>query len=218
MLVTLLYSIETIVGKCLRERAESESLVNRQAFDQAQGRLAAAEAALRRIERAEGLRDMEAAWVDLLTASGTVFSKLEQGAKGKVASEAWFSVHKQARKSDPLLQYVHQARNSSEHSIQDLSRSAEISVSMRGGDLKPGESFGLRQLPDGRMIPATTGDPSKLEIRGRHIALVSVTNRGQKFDPPSHHLGIAVSDKADEIGGHLVRYLRDMIRDAHALI
>jgi hypothetical protein len=193
-------------------------LVKRRAVEQARERLSVAEHALARIERAEALPAMSAAWVDLLTASGTVFAKLEQGAKGSSASEAWLASHKNARKTDPLLQYAHQARNSSEHSIQDISRGAEVSVSMRAGNIKPGERFGLRQLPDRRMVPATTGDPTKLEVRGRHIALVAVINRGIEFPPPTEHLGAPVSDTADCVGRHLIRYLRKMVDEAGALI
>ncbi len=188
------------------------------AIKQAKERLSAAEVALTKIEKAVSLQDMESAWHDLLVAASTVYSKLEQGSKGSGPSEAWFGRRKNERKSDPLLQYVHQARNSAEHSIEEVARGAEVSVSIGAGDLKPGESFGLAQTPDGYLVPATTGDPTKLQVRGRHVRLVSVQNRGATFDPPKTHLGQVVGYEADDVGRHLIVYLKRMISDAETLI
>ena len=91
-------------------------------------------------------------------------------------------------------------------------------MSIRAGDLKPGESFGLRRLPDGRMVPATTGNPNKLETSGRHLALVPVTNRGVNFLPPDEHMGMSVSNRAEDVGRHQIRYLKTMIAEAEHMI
>jgi len=187
------------------------------AIKQASERFASASAALAEIERAESLPAMEASWHDLLAAAGTIYSKLEQGAKRSGPSEAWFARRKAERKQDPLLQYAHQARNSAEHSIEDVAHGAEIMVSIRAGDLEPGQAFGFQQMPDGRLVPATTGDPGKLQMRGRHIKLVAIRNRGVTYEPPETHLGAAVVPEADEVGRHLLRYLEGMIEDAETL-
>jgi hypothetical protein len=187
------------------------------ALKQAKQRLAAARAALAEIERADSLSRMEAGWHDLLVAGSTIYAKLEQGAKGCRLSEMWFAKRKNERKSDALLNYAHQARNSAEHSIEEVAQGAEISVSMTGADLMSGGSFGLVQMPDGQLVPATTGDPTKLRVRGRHVSVVSVRNRGVTYDPPTMHLGVPVSHDPDDVGRHLLRYLDAMISDADTL-
>lgn len=188
--------------------------MKKEALKQARERLEKAQQALRTLKEARSLQEMRDQWHDLLLAASTVFSKLEQGAKGCGQSEAWFGKRRKERKDDPLLRYVQQARNSAEHSLQDLTSGTEISVSMRAGDIKAGQSFGLRRLPDGTMVPATTGDPTKMQIRGRQIRLVPVQNRGVEYNPPNEHLGQPVSNLADDVGSKLVLYLEAMLTEA----
>lgn len=189
------------------------------AVEHAKGRLEAAKAALREMERGASLKAMTAAWHDLLVAASTVYSKLEQGAKGHGPSEAWFSKKKAERKTDPLLQYVHHARNSTEHSIEDVANASEFSVTMRAGDLQPGQAFGFSHGPNGTLIPTATGDASKMRVRGPSVHLVSVRDRGVLYEPPRTHLGSAVAPyEADDVGRRLLEYLEGMIGEAEGLI
>jgi hypothetical protein len=68
-----------------------------------------AERALDEFREATSYAAAESAWTDLLLASGTFFSKLEQGAKGASSSEYWFGLKKHQRKTDPVLRYIHMA-------------------------------------------------------------------------------------------------------------
>ena len=187
------------------------------AVRQAEERLARAQSGLEKMTAASSLVEMEAGWHDLIGAGGAIYAKLEQGAKGDAVSEGWFAKRKGQRKADPLLQYAQQARNSSEHSIQEVVQRAEWSVSVRAGDLGPDGGFGVMSTPQG-IVPVTTGDPSKLNVRGRHMTLVPITNRGVEFAPPESHLGnrIAAGDP-NQAGVLLVEYLGAMVDEAKAL-
>ena len=60
------------------------------------------------------------AWTDFLAAASTIYSKLEQGSKSHPSSLGWFGRMKRERKVDPLLSYIHHARNSDEHGIAEI--------------------------------------------------------------------------------------------------
>src|SRR5690606_27755019 len=91
-----------------------------QAVEQAKIRLKKAETAIARLKSADSFEQAEDAWTDFLSATSTIYSKLEQGAKVNGKSSAWFGRKKKERKDDPLLRYLHYARNSDEHGVQRL--------------------------------------------------------------------------------------------------
>jgi hypothetical protein len=84
-------------------------------------RLERARSAVAAIDAATALADMHSAWSTFLFAADEIYSKLEQGAKG---NGAWFGYVKRLRKTDPLLSYIYQARNSDVHGIDDSSFTA----------------------------------------------------------------------------------------------
>jgi hypothetical protein len=79
----------------------------------------------------------EANWTDFLIASHTVYTSLEQGAKDNATSRQWFGSKKRERREDPLLQYVHQARNADEHGLE---RSYETDVFEMDATFPPGQN------------------------------------------------------------------------------
>ena len=91
--------------------------MDRNALAQARSRLNKAIAYAAAMKANTDINAVMEAWGDFLIAAGAVYSKLEQGAKGHPASEPWFGAKKAQRKADPLLAYLHQARNVEEHGI-----------------------------------------------------------------------------------------------------
>jgi hypothetical protein len=77
-----------------------------------------------------------------------VFTKLEQGAKSHPKSQPWSGPVKHQRRTDALLQYIHQARNSDEHGIQRIT-DRKIGVQVRGA---PGAGeYGLASMTTGSL-------------------------------------------------------------------
>lgn len=187
-----------------------------EAVRQAEDRLARAEEGLARLKAAESAKEMEQGWHTLIGAAGTVYSKLEQGAKGSGKSEPWFGRRKKERNDDPLLRYVHHARNSSEHSIEKIVHKTEWAVSV---PISPTgwTKVGVRAGPGNTAIPFS--NQAEMIVTGPEMALVSVTNRGVRYDPPTEHLGQPlVSQEPGDVGDRLIEYLREMIAEARALV
>jgi hypothetical protein len=92
-------------------------------------RLAKAREALQRLAAATTPDEAEVSWSDLLLAGNAIFSKLEQGSKVTGTAVGWFGRVKKTRKDDPLLSYMHHARNAEEHGIEDVTKRCQYEVS-----------------------------------------------------------------------------------------
>jgi hypothetical protein len=187
-----------------------------EALDQAEERLSRAKAALETLHSKGDQKGRESAWIDLITALGTFYSKLEQGAKGVNKSSAWFGRKKNERKSDPLLAYVHHARNSAEHGIAKSAHYAKGAVSFTGM-MKPGTEAGLRFTPEG-LRPFSTDPDLELRFVENDVHLLTVRDRGVLYQPPTEHLGKLLTEfGASKIGVLAVTYAEQMIAEARAL-
>ena len=189
--------------------------MNADAIEQAEERLVSATKALAVLKANGDRRERESAWIDLITALGTVYSKLEQGAKQIDKSRMWFDIKKKERKSDPLLAYIHHARNSAEHGIVRTGRYAIQSVSFTG--MKPGATAGLRLTPEG-MRPFSTDPDLELRFVENDVSLLTVHDRGVMFHPPTEHLGKTLAEfGASHIGTLAVEYVETMLIEANTL-
>ncbi|HUZ32008.1 MAG TPA: hypothetical protein VMV19_07880 [Xanthobacteraceae bacterium] len=189
-------------------------------------RLQKARDALKRLEATSTLDETESAWADLLLSGNAIYSKLEQGAKaGGGKASAWYGRIKKLRKDDPLLSYVHHARNSEEHGIEDVTKR------MKAGDatltfrepFDPGKMHGL-QLNIGAdsrghvRVSSSNEDVVSTRMYDQpSLALVRVKDSrfGDYFDPPYEHLGTKLADQSPlTVGSLFVAYLAQLIDDA----
>ena len=165
------------------------------AVNHAENWLHSAQEAVEVLRQNGAFRETERAWSTFVVAVGTIYNKLEQGAKVSASSKSWFDTVKSERRSDQLLQYLHQARNAEAHGIIDLTtrharlltqplrfpdgKTAELRV-----QLPPGEvDF---TLSEGEGQPATFDGPQTIS---EAVALVPVTNRSVTYAVPQEHLG-----------------------------
>lgn len=191
--------------------------MNPAAIEQAKTRLQKAEKALADLNAAEYFDDAESAWSDFLLAASGIYSKLEQGAKGYAKSEPWFGAEKSLRKKDPLLRYIHFARNSDEHGIERVT-----DRSLANMNLKFNERHPMRAQRLDKETEQPVGDPFDVVVAGPTIKLVRVsdTRFGDFADPPETHLGRVVpfgSSFPHDVGKVALEYLRSMIARAEAL-
>lgn len=188
------------------------------AVSHAQKRLDKARHALVALEASTSLHQAEIAWSDFISAASTIYSKLEQGAKTNGKSAAWFGRKKKERKDDQLLSYIHHARNSDEHSITDITHQEPGSWGIGGeghyvinGWTGPGGKIDVTHL---------SGPPPFFYSADPAIRLVPVTDDryGDRFDPPSTHLGKDLSDqKPFTVASLAFDYLLDLVADAQNL-
>ena len=121
-------------------------------------------------------------------AAGGFYSALEQGAKVNAKSKAWFGRQKHQRKKDPLLRYVHQARNAEEHGIRQITQRQNSEIT-----LEPGAEVKLTS--DGKSWQATN-IKGGVKFANNIVCLVRVQDArfGDWFDPPTSHLGSDLED------------------------
>jgi hypothetical protein len=91
--------------------------------------IAAAERELKRAVRAhkrirspETHEDAEDAWADFLTHANKVYLKLRAACHGQGVDWMWWKKKMDERRDDPLLVYIHHARNSDTHRLEDTTR------------------------------------------------------------------------------------------------
>jgi hypothetical protein len=94
--------------------------LNPTAVERAEARYKRAELALLEFRAADNYQDAESAWTVFLTSASSIYSQLEQGAKGHGRAEGWYGRQKRMRKDNPILCYLHFARNAEEHGIERI--------------------------------------------------------------------------------------------------
>src|SRR5271166_5344227 len=197
--------------------------MNRTAIEHARHRLDKANTAIARLRASTNFPEAEAAWSDFLMAANAVYSKLEQGAKSIGRSEAWFGRKKGERKSDPLLSYLHHARNSDEHSIEPITQRNSGGWALKSGGAD--SSFQMNGTIGPSMsslrITPISGAPPFMEIILPHLQLIAVNDSRFKdtFHPPTEHLGERLLDVSPlNIASLFVVYLQSIIAEAEAFI
>lgn len=191
--------------------------MNPAAIEQAKSRLLKAEKASFDLKAASSFEEAESAWSDFLLAASGVYSKLEQGAKGYSKSEPWFGVEKRLRKTDPLLRYIHFARNSDEHGIELVTSRSTDNPNLPFNHRAP---FKMQRLDQTTMQPV--GEAFDVVMAGPTIKLVRVQDKrfGDFCDPPRTHLGNNVpfgTDFPHDVAETAIGYLRLMIERAEKL-
>jgi hypothetical protein len=195
---------------------------------QSLARLEKANDALKRLETAKSLKEGESAWSDLLLAGNAVYSKLEQGSKvsgGKAAG--WFGRAKKERKDDPLLSYMHHARNSDEHGIEDITirmGPGQATITIRE-PFDPAKLEGVQltmgpHRPGHVQVSSSNEDVVSTKIYDKpSLVLVRVKDSrfGDHYDPPYEHLGAKLADQSPHsVGALFVAYLGRLIDDARS--
>lgn len=193
------------------------------AVEQAKEQLERAEQALETLKAADDYKPAERAWADFILAASTVYSKLEQGAKSDGKSNGWFGRKKKERKDDPLLRYLHFARNGEEHGIDRVvARVAGNKTGFKEKLLKFGERIPVKvRTVDKNRTP--TGPEVDASLDGPSIKLVRVYDRrfNDHCDPPKEHLGERVSYSGtvpSQVGELGLAYLKALVGEAEALV
>jgi hypothetical protein len=196
------------------------------AVEQAKTRLIKAEKASEAVLSATNLEDSEEAWTDYLIAVSAIYSKLEQGVKNDPKSRQWFGGKKKERRDDPLLRYLHAARNSNEHGIERVVEASGPSVDPFGypRQLNVNERVPVRiqQLNKETLEPEPSGIDAEVIAHGPTLRPIRAhdTRFNSYCDPPLEHLGqpIEFASFAASLCAAALPYLRAFVSDAGALV
>jgi hypothetical protein len=166
---------------------------------------------------AKTFMEFDAAWSDFLVAAHRIFSKLEQGAKISEKSKTWYEDQRHERLTDPLLAYIHRARNADEHGIE---RITEVKPGGIGIGSKGSTHIKRLVIGGGRIEGETSGDPLVITITPTSARLIAVTDRrGNVYNPPTEHQGIHLEDTSPlAIAELAISHMRNMIADARKLL
>jgi hypothetical protein len=198
------------------------------AIRQSLARLEKTRRALKTLQGATTLADAESAWSDLLLSASSIYSKLEQGSKTNSVTKAWFGRIRHLRKSDPLLAYVHHARNSDEHGLEESvlempENSASISFNEPfDPEALDGVKIHVGKDQHGNLV-ITSSDPDIIptqtfRTKGYLVTTVNDERFGDKFSPPTSHLGKKLEDRSPAaLGSLLLVYLESLINEAQSV-
>jgi hypothetical protein len=169
--------------------------MKREAIEKATKALDAARDAYLLLGKDESFPQSEQAWRDFLSQACRVYNYLEAGSQGCRKSNPWYGKVKHDRNKDPLLRYLHHARNADEHSLQDV---------------KP-PLTALSISPD----PITEPGLQTISITVGYGHLVPITDSGVKYDVPKEHQGKSLTDTKLLTAAQLsLDYLEGIINDA----
>lgn len=184
------------------------------ALEKAFSRLRRMSASFEILTTARDAETIENAWIDFLMAAGTFYTALEQGAKQSPASRRWFERKKYERRSDPLLQYVHQARNSEEHGLERVIEISSTHIKLN----RPGASVTLES--DGVSKWKVVSGEDQVEFANDVLTLTPVRNTkfGDVFQPPTSHAGADIPNASViSVVALALSYFQGMASEAAAL-
>ena len=142
------------------------------------------------------------------------FTKLEQGAKVSSKSKSWWIKQLHQRQTDPLLRYLWQARNADEHTLQQINQLQPASAKVV--EPKQEDAAALERAMEKETRPWVP--LGLVEWTPEHVALLRVTNRGVRYDPPKEHVGKPITNSSPaHIGGLALTYLEAMLKEAESL-
>lgn len=193
------------------------------AIEQARARVAKAGVAVRAMESADSMAAYEAAWSDFLAAANTVYTKLEEGSHCDGKSKAWFGRMKHVRRKDELLNYIHHARNSDEHSIEPVARPTLAGIHIEG----TGKStIHIKQIDDDARgdprfemnIAHHEGEFPRITFNKVYVKLLRVRSLQKDwFEPPTSHLEAPLTSseacRALDVAQKGLAYLEWLVQD-----
>jgi hypothetical protein len=98
-------------------------------------------AALRAADNADKI---DAAWLEFLRSASRFYSTLKASSNASGKAKAWYGRQKNTRKRDPLLSYIHQARNAEEHGLRHITVRDSTQVVLHPGGQVWFRSDGMR--------------------------------------------------------------------------
>lgn len=143
--------------------------------------------------RDAGLDHFASAWSSYLSNLNSAYNFMEIGARGHPKSEHWIGGVKGLRRSDPLLCYLHHARNADEHGLEKIIGTAKTQdsiIATAGSVTIHSATFTAagETVTYGPADPKLQNNPIHTEIV-TGIKLVPVTDKGVTFPLAEQHLG-----------------------------
>ena len=188
-------------------------------IDKASKRASAAKAALEAATAATSYDEFEAPWAQFLVSANAVHTILEVAARDCPTSRQWFGRKKKIQTNDPLLCYMHQARNADEHGIEPTTtlEPGSLSIGATGAgiylksltvDAQGRISIDATPIGDGGVLLSLLPDRPRLST-------VRDARYGTEFEPPTSHLDEPLEDTSPLAVGYIwLNYLERLLLEA----
>jgi hypothetical protein len=190
------------------------------AVAKAKSRLDKAWQAGQRFRTAQTVEEYASAWGDYLIALAGVYTALEKGAQLSPKSQPWFGRKKHERKTDPLLKYLHHARDSEEHGLEPILQPANVTFTLApdgGVEIREASAtVGNNKVEFGRQDGLVPPGSSMVSL-GLRLVPVHDDRFGDTFYPPDQHLGQPITSIRDLLNMSF-RYHEALVREAADLI
>ncbi len=183
------------------------------ALQKANKRLAECKKAVAKLKTANGGGAANEAWTVFLVYANRIYEMLREGSRRDPISSVWFQAKEAFRIHDPLLCYLHHARNAEEHSLAEI-----VDVEVTHILVPPGGEVTVKDVAPGvwQIIEQSEGVtlvPEKLILR-------PVLDKFKvQYEPPTSHNGSAIADQSAVVMAELaLAYFEKLLREADALV
>lgn len=153
-----------------------------------------AENAITKMEASLNMDDYEMHWKAFLHYLVRSWNKFQDLAKTNDVPQQLVSKVNQARKNDPLIQYLAHARNSDEHSIRQIverkTGGTTVTAGTGGATIHRGVIQG-----NGIVSNLVYEGNLKIEFSPGYIEIIAVTDSGQLYQPPVEHLSKPITTR-----------------------
>lgn len=174
------------------------------AFQQSRRELDKAKDALDAFAGAQDFESARREWENFLSYIDRAYNKLSYASRlgGRVSGR--IGLIKNARSQDELLQYLMQARNISEHGIEEITAVSE-NYGIQGVPLDPSKTVIIKDLriDDKGGITYRSGENVVFQRIFAGVNLLAIVSRGVKYRVPVIHLGNEVNSTAPTKIGQL---------------
>ena len=181
----------------------------------------AAKDSVTQLKQSRDFQQFSHAWSAFLTSTNRIYTKLLMGARPNAKSRQWAGNKKQERKNDPLLQYLHQARNSDEHGIAPV---AELIPGSFGIGTAPGHGAVVIKsiVMKNGILTVDAHPPEALQLTltppQARLARVFDDRNNIWYEPPSQHLGQPVTGTDPvKVAQLALNYFEGLLTEAESL-
>jgi len=194
--------------------------MNPKAIEIALSRIRVAERAIADLERCNE-DECQDHWFVFITAFKSVYTALQEGAKGRPQSLQWMGGRNRERRADALLRYLYVARNDEEHglTISASNTMASITVDLEEDGEIP--SIRVYQHPETRLIVVERTDGGAMTVlhqQGPGPTLHPVRDRdGSVLMPPREHLGGPIECQPIQVAKAGAAYVKALVARAEKL-
>lgn len=192
------------------------------AIEKARRRLIDAKAELEAVCACTNFAQFQQCWYKFLCTANSIDAVLEFGSRSDPKTRPWYGQKINLRRKDPLLGYMHQARNVDEHGIEGVTEHVPGSLVIGVA----GESVHVNMMVSGpdftyADLSPVNGKLPTVRVTRPHVRLISVKDDrfGDVFDPPTVHLGQPIQDTSPiGVATLWLHYLNTLVDEAEARV